>query len=438
MFIFFDLNLQSSKNNRRMNILLIGKGGREHAFAWKISRSNLCDKLFIAPGNPGTAQFGKNLDIEPTDFAGLEKVCNDEHIDLIVVGPEDPLVLGITDYFKKNENVKIIGPSAKGAQLEGSKSLAKEFMVRHNIPTASYKKFTKETYAEGRDYISEHSLPVVIKADGLAAGKGVVICNNHIEALAEFDLMINHYKFGEAGSTVVIEQFLTGIEMSVFVLTDGKNFTLLPEAKDYKKIGEGETGPNTGGMGAISPLPFFNADLKNKVIQKIIKPTVEGFVKEGLDYKGFIFFGLMITAENEPLLIEYNCRMGDPETEVVIPRLNSDLVELLLATANGKVSDIIVDVNPQTAATIVAVSGGYPGIFKTGFRISGIAENSSIVFHAGTEQKNNELFTTGGRVLAVTSFGDNAQTAVEASLKTLSHIQFEDIYYRKDIGFDVK
>ena len=425
-----------------MNILLIGKGGREHALAWKISQSNLCSNLFIIPGNPGTSQFGTNLNFETTDFEQISKSCLENNIELVVVGPEDPLVLGITDYFKSNKklkSIKIIGPSKIGAQLEGSKSLAKEFMLRNNIPTAGYKRFTKENYTEGLDYISQHSLPIVIKADGLAAGKGVVICQHQIEALAEFDLMINHYKFGEAGSKVVIEEFLTGIEMSIFALTDGKDFILLPEAKDYKKIGIGETGLNTGGMGAVSPLPFFSEELKNKVINKIIKPTIEGFKKEGLDYTGFVFFGLMISNDNEPLLIEYNCRLGDPETEVVLPRIKNDMVELFLAASNNKLSDIKMDIDSRSAATIVAVSGGYPGIYKTGYKIHGLEKeyNNSIVFHAGTTIEGGELLTSGGRVFTVTSYGNNIKEAVDKSLETLENIYFEDIYYRDDIGFEL-
>ncbi|MEO5967439.1 MAG: phosphoribosylamine--glycine ligase, partial [Ferruginibacter sp.] len=425
-----------------MNILLIGKGGREHALSWKISQSAICSNLFIIPGNPGTAQFGTNLNFEVTDFEQISKSCLENNIELVVVGPEDPLVLGITDYFKNNKklnSIKIIGPSKVGAQLEGSKSLAKEFMLRNNIPTARYKRFTKENYSEGVDYISQHSLPIVIKADGLAAGKGVVICQHHIEALAEFDLMINHYKFGEAGSKVVIEEFLTGIEMSIFALTDGKDFILLPEAKDYKKIGVGETGLNTGGMGAVSPLPFFDEELKNKVINKIIKPTIDAFKSEGLDYTGFVFFGLMINDNKEPFLIEYNCRLGDPETEVVLPRIKNDMVELFLAAANNKLSDIKMDIDPRSAATIVAVSGGYPGIYKTGYKIKGIENEygNSIVFHAGTTSENDKILTNGGRVFTVTSFGDNIKDAVDKSLETLENIYFEDIYYRDDIGFEL-
>ncbi len=425
-----------------MNILLIGKGGREHALSWKISQSTLCTNLFIIPGNPGTSQFGTNLNIEATDFEQISKSCLENNIELVVVGPEDPLVLGITDYFKvdkKLSSIKIIGPSKVGAQLEGSKSLAKEFMLRNNIPTAGYKKFTKENYSEGVDYISQHSLPIVIKADGLAAGKGVVICQHHIEALAEFDLMINHYKFGEAGSKVVIEEFLTGIEMSIFALTDGKDFILLPEAKDYKRIGVGETGLNTGGMGAVSPLPFFDEELKAKVVNKIIKPTIDAFKSEGLDYTGFVFFGLMINDNKEPFLIEYNCRLGDPETEVVLPRIKNDMVELFLAAANNKLSDIKMDIDPRSASTIVAVSGGYPGIYKKGYQIKGIENEyeNSIVFHAGTTKENDKILTNGGRVFTVTSFGDNIKEAVAKSLETLENIYFEDIYYRDDIGFEL-
>ena len=425
-----------------MNILLIGKGGREHALSLKISESPLCSNLFIIPGNPGTSQFGTNLNFDVTDFEEISKCCIKNNIELVIVGPEDPLVMGITDYFKTNKklsSIKIIGPSKIGAQLEGSKSLAKEFMLRNNIPTASYKKFTKENYTEGVDYISKHQLPVVIKADGLAAGKGVVICQNYIEALAEFDLMINHYKFGEAGSKVVVEEFLTGIEMSIFALTDGEDFILLPEAKDYKKIGVGETGLNTGGMGAASPLPFFDEALKEKVVNKIIKPTINAFKSEGLDYTGFVFFGIMINNEKEPLLIEYNCRLGDPETEVVLPRIKNDMVELFLAAANNKLSEINMEIDSRSAATIVAVSGGYPGIYKTGYEIKGLENENkdSIIFHAGTTNENEKIVTNGGRVLAITSFGNNLKEAVDKSLKTLEDVYFEDIYYRDDIGFEL-
>lgn len=425
-----------------MNILLIGKGGREHALSWKISQSPLCSNLFTIPGNPGTSQFGTNLDFDVTNFEEISKCCIKNKIELVIVGPEDPLVMGITDYFKTNKklsSIKIIGPSKIGAQLEGSKSLAKEFMLRNNIPTASYKKFTKENYTEGVDYISKHSLPVVIKADGLAAGKGVVICQNYIEALAEFDLMINHYKFGEAGSKVVVEEFLTGIEMSIFALTDGEDFILLPEAKDYKKIGVGETGLNTGGMGAVSPLPFFDEALKEKVVNKIIKPTINAFKSEGLDYTGFVFFGIMINNEKEPLLIEYNCRLGDPETEVVLPRIKNDMVELFLAASNNKLSEINMEIDSRSAATIVAVSGGYPGIYKIGYEIKGLENEheNSIIFHAGTKNENEKIYTNGGRVLAITSFGNNLKEAVDKSLKTLEDVYFEDIYYRNDIGFEL-
>ena len=424
-----------------MNILLIGSGGREHTLAWKLKQSPLCDDLFIAPGNAGTGIFGTNLNIRTTEFEKLGAACKSNKIDMLIVGPEEPLVKGIYDFFKNGEglkHIKVIGPSAEAAQLEGSKAYAKAFMQRHNIPTAAYREFTAENYEEGLEYIRQHSLPVVLKADGLAAGKGVLICQSHLEAMAEFELMILRSKFGEAGSKVVIEEFLNGMEMSVFVLTDGKNYVLLPEAKDYKRVGEGDTGLNTGGMGAVSPLPFFDETLKQKVVDRIVIPTVAGLDKDGLDYKGFVFVGLMID-KGEPLVIEYNCRMGDPETEVVMPRLKTDLVELLQATASRQLDTVAVEVDPQTVATIVAVSGGYPGDYEKGLLIHGLDEaeaTDSIVFHSGTILKDDQILTNGGRVLAVTSYGSDIKNAVEQSKETLMNIYFEGINYRHDIGFE--
>jgi phosphoribosylamine---glycine ligase len=424
-----------------MNILIIGAGGREHALAWKLKQSGLTDHLYISPGNAGTARCGTNLGISTTDFASLAKASLEKKIDMILVGPEEPLVKGIYDFFKTDDSTKhihVIGPSAEAAKLEGSKSYAKAFMLRHQIPTAAYREFTEENFDEGLNYILQHPLPIVLKADGLAAGKGVLICQTHIEAAAEYELMIHSKKFGAAGDKVVVEQFLKGIEMSVFALTDGKNYVLLPEAKDYKRVGEEDTGLNTGGMGAVSPLPFFDEPLKNKIIKTIIEPTVNGLNSENLDYKGFIFFGLMID-NGEPMVIEYNCRMGDPETEVVIPRMQNDLAALLLATAEQRLSEIEIITDSRSAVTIVAVSGGYPGDYETGIEIEGLPQEENgetIVFHSGTRQKETEVVTNGGRVLAITSFGKNIGDAALKSKEALRHIYFDGINYRRDIGYE--
>ncbi len=426
-----------------MNILLVGGGGREHTLAWKIKQSNLCDQLFIAPGNAGTKQFGNNVVISINDFEGLAKFCIANAIKMLIVGPEEPLVKGIYNFFKENPStvhIEVIGPSKEAAQLEGSKAFAKAFMDRHNIPTAKYKEFNAASYEEGIQYIRNHPLPIVLKADGLASGKGVIICNNHIEALAEFQLMIQHSKFGEAGKRVVIEQFLDGIEVSVFVLTDGKNYVLLPEAKDYKKIGIGDKGPNTGGMGAVSPVPFITAAYMETVTQKIIKPTIEGLQKEALDYKGFVFIGL-INVEGEPFVIEYNCRLGDPETEVIIPRIDNDIIEILSATAQQRLNEINIVINKKTAVTVMAVSGGYPNEHETGKIITGLAGSvldGTIVFHGGTKQEGDKVLTNGGRVLAVTSFGNTIAEAAEQSNYMLEQIHFDGIYYRKDIGYEFR
>jgi phosphoribosylamine--glycine ligase len=424
-----------------MNILLLGSGGREHALAWKITESPLCSKLFIAPGNGGTMLLGQNCPIDLTDFQSVKALCIKESIEMLIVGPEDPLVNGIYDFCshdKELEHIMVIGPSQKAAQLEGSKAFAKSFMQRHDIPTAAYREFTVDNYDEGLTYIRNHRLPVVLKADGLAAGKGVLICQSHIEALAEFELMIMRAKFGEAGNKVVIEEFLEGIEMSLFVLTDGKDYVLLPEAKDYKRIGEGDTGLNTGGMGAVSPLPFFNEALKEKIAHTIIAPTISGLQKDNLEYIGFIFFGLMIN-KDEPWVIEYNCRLGDPETEVVIPRLKNDLVALLKAASEKRLKEVDIEIDERAAATVVAVSGGYPGNYEKGKVISGIAENvlpQTMVFQAGTKQQGNDLITNGGRVLAITSMGDTIREAAEQSTYMLENIYFEDINFRTDIGYE--
>ncbi|CAN5884389.1 phosphoribosylamine--glycine ligase [soil metagenome] len=424
-----------------MNILIIGSGGREHTLAWKLKQSPLCNKLFIAPGNAGTALEGENLDIGVTDFEGLKKVVINNDIKLAIVGPEEPLVKGIVDYFKsfkETSHVNVIGPSKNASQLEGSKAFAKSFMQRHGIPTAAYKEFTADNYEAGVDYIKGHSLPVVLKADGLAAGKGVLICQSHLEALAEFELIILRAKFGEAGNKVVVEAFLQGMEVSVFALTDGKNYILLPEAKDYKRVGEGDKGLNTGGMGAVSPLPFFDDQLKQKIIKTIIDPTIKGLQEDELDYKGFIFFGLMIN-KGEPFVIEYNCRLGDPETEVVLPRIKNDLVQIFTAVAAQKVNEITIEVDPRSAATVVAVSGGYPGKYAKGRPISGLSEKTiedSIVFHAGTLQQGKEVLSNGGRVLAVTAFGSNIKEAAEQAVYMMEQLYFEDINFRSDIGYE--
>jgi phosphoribosylamine---glycine ligase len=424
-----------------MRILLLGSGGREHAMAWKISQSPLCEVLYIAPGNAGTAQCGTNLHFAVTDFESIKKACIEKKIDLVLVGPEEPLVKGVTDFLISSpalKNIDVIGPGKNAAQLEGSKAFAKAFMMRHQIPTASYKEFTLENYKEGIQYIIQHELPVVMKADGLAAGKGVVICGNHLEAIAEFELMIQRAKFGEAGKKVVIEQFLPGKEISVFVLMDGKNYVLLPEAKDYKRIGEKDTGPNTGGMGAISPVPFANAALMKKIEEKVIRPTVNGLIKEGLEYRGFIFFGLMIV-DNEPYMIEYNCRMGDPETEVVMPRLKNDFVELLTDASNQKLDKVKIETDPRTVCTIVAASGGYPGEFKKGYEIKGlndIDQSDSILFHMGTAMDDGKVVTNGGRVFCITSYGRSVFDAIEISKEEMQKVSFTGMGYRNDIGYE--
>jgi phosphoribosylamine---glycine ligase len=426
-----------------MNILLVGGGGREHTLAWKIRQSDLCDKLFIAPGNAGTPQFGKNVAISINDFEALAEFCLTNAVSMLIVGPEEPLVKGIYNYFKDNPStahIEVIGPSKEASQLEGSKAFAKAFMDRHNIPTAKYKEFDAASYEEGMQYIRNHTLPVVLKADGLAAGKGVIICNNHIEALAEFQLMIQQSKFGDAGKRVVIEQFLDGIEVSVFVLTDGKNYVVLPEAKDYKKIGKGDKGPNTGGMGAVSPVPFVTPAYMEKVTRKIIKPTIDGLQSDKLDYKGFVFIGL-INVNDEPFVIEYNCRLGDPETEVIIPRIENDLIKILSATAQQRLNEIEIVISKQTAVTVMAVSGGYPNEHETGKVINGLTDSvleGTIIFHAGTKQEGDKVVTNGGRVIAVTSFADSIAEAAEQSNYMLEQIHFDGIYYREDIGYEFR
>lgn len=426
-----------------MNILLLGTGGRSHALAWKLKQSKLCGNLFIAPGNAGTALEGINLDISVNDFEGLKTSVLEHNIKMLIVGPEEPLVNGIVDYFLSFEETKhlhIIGPPKKASQLEGSKAFAKDFMQRHQIPTAAYREFTSENYVQGIEYIKNHSLPIVLKADGLAAGKGVLICNSHLEAMSEFDLIIHRSKFGEAGKKVVIEAFLTGIEVSIFVLTDGENYVLLPEAKDYKRIGEADSGLNTGGMGAVSPVPFVTPEFLEKVKTKIVEPTIAGLKKDNMDYKGFIFLGLMVE-NGEPHMIEYNCRLGDPETEVVIPRLKNDLVELLLATSEKRLNEIIIDIDDRAVATVVIVSEGYPGDYTTGKLITGLDNSSlpdTIVFHSATKRVENDLVTNGGRVLAVTAYGENITEAVELSNYMAEQLYFEGMYFRTDIGYEFK
>lgn len=424
-----------------MNILLIGSGGREHALAWKLVQSTHCDHLYIAPGNAGTAQCGTNVDLSATDFAAVKAFVLSNQIGMVVVGPEEPLVKGLVDIFRKDadlQSIAVIGPAQYGAQLEGSKAFAKKFMMRHQVPTAAYREFDAANYAEGIPYLRQHRLPVVLKADGLAAGKGVLICTSTEEAIKEYELMLQQHKFGDAGKKVVIEEFLNGIELSVFALTDGKDYVLLPEAKDYKRIGEADAGLNTGGMGAVSPVPFADAVFMKKVEERIIKPTIRGLDKEAIDYKGFVFFGLIKVGE-EPFVIEYNCRMGDPETEVVIPRLKNDLVELFLATANGTLNQIKVEQDHRVACTVMAVSGGYPGDYKKGFPITGLDQPlpaESLVFHAGTAQKDGVVVTNGGRVLCITAWGESIPAAVHTSKKVLSQISFAGMYYRRDIGYE--
>ena len=423
-----------------MTILLLGSGGREHALALKMLQSSKCTKLFVAPGNAGTGRIATNVNLKITDFEAIKAFALSEKVEMVVVGPEDPLVKGIFDYFQNDSelnHIPVIGPSKQGAQLEGSKEFAKEFLVKHNIPTAGYDSFTKETVEKGCTFLETLQPPYVLKADGLAAGKGVLIIHDLAEAKQELRNMLVDAKFGEASSKVVIEEFLDGIELSCFVLTDGVNYKILPTAKDYKRIGEGDTGLNTGGMGAVSPVPFVDAILLEKIENRIVKPTIEGLKKDNIQYKGFVFIGL-INVKGEPIVIEYNVRMGDPETEVVIPRLESDLVELFQAVANEKLNEINLEVTDKSAATIMVVSGGYPEEYINGKVISGIETvTDSIVFHAGTKQDNDTIITNGGRVLAVTSLGDNFEEAIKKSYQNIEKLHFDTMYYRKDIGFDL-
>jgi phosphoribosylamine---glycine ligase len=423
-----------------MNILIIGSGGREHAFAWKMSQSKKCEKLFVAPGNAGTGQIATNVDIKVDDFESIKKLVLAESIELVVVGPEDPLVKGIVDFFKADKQlkkVKIVGPDASGARLEGSKDFSKAFMQKHGVPTAFSETFTREALQEGLAYLDKQTGPYVLKADGLAAGKGVIITESVAEAKANLKEMLTEGKFGQAGDKVLVEQFLKGIELSVFVLSDGKNYVILPEAKDYKRIGEGDTGLNTGGMGAVSPVPFADAAFMQKVEDLVVKPTLAGLQAEGIHYVGFIFIGLMNDNGN-PMVIEYNARMGDPETEVVLPRIKTDLVKLMIAAADGKLDKIKLAVNPKSAVTTMVVAGGYPDEYKKGDLMEiPEADKDTVVFHAGTKATEAGVVTNGGRVIALTGMGRTMAAAVKKSQKMARKVKFKKKYFRKDIGLDL-
>ena len=423
-----------------MNVLILGSGGREHTFAWKIAQSDLCDNLYVAPGNSGTSEIAHNVEVGVNDFQAIKKTVLENNIQMVVVGPEDPLVKGVHDFFLNDSelsHVNVIGPEAKAAQLEGSKEFAKEFMSRHSIPTAAYKSFTKENVEEGYEFLETLNAPYVLKADGLAAGKGVLILNDINEAKTELKLMLVDAKFGEASTKVVIEEFLDGIELSCFVLTDGKNYKILPTAKDYKRIGEGDTGLNTGGMGAISPVPFADDEFMQKIEDSIVKPTIDGLQKDNLPYKGFVFIGL-IKVGNDPFVIEYNVRMGDPETEVVFPRLKSDLLELLKACGNKTLDQFEVSIEERAAVTVMLVSGGYPEAYEKGKEITGTNDvHDSILFHAGAKNEGGKIVTSGGRVMAVTSYGNDYNEALKKSYQNIEKLHFDKMYYRKDLGFDL-
>ena len=422
-----------------MRILIMGGGGREHAMAWAIAKSPQLDKLFIAPGNAGTAELGTNVPIGVEDFEGIKKLVIDEEIELVLVGPEVPLVAGVVDFFKEDaalKNVAVIGPSKKGAELEGSKDFAKVFMKDNEIPTGEFRTFIDYTVSEGYEFLEGLKAPYVLKADGLAAGKGVLIIDDLEEAKKELHTMLQG-KFGSASKRVVIEEHLSGIELSVFVLTDGEGYVILPSAKDYKRIGEGDTGLNTGGMGAISPVPFADDEFMKKVEERVVKPTIRGLKDENIDFKGFIFIGLM-NSNGDPYVIEYNVRMGDPESEVVLPRIKTDFVEILKATAENRLKDLKVDFEKRTATTVMLVSGGYPGSYEKGKEISGLDQvDDSMVFHAGTKSEDGKVLTSGGRVIAITSFGENMEEALKKSYANAEKINFEGKYYRRDIGFDL-
>lgn len=424
-----------------MNILLLGSGGREHAFAWKIAQSPRCNQLFVAPGNPGTAEIATNVPLGVTDFPGISKFIQDHGIDLLVIGPEEPLVKGLVDYLHAQAGMEqqlVVGPSQLGATLEGSKDFSKQFMLRNGVPTAAYATFHAHQLAEGLAYLEKQSLPIVLKADGLAAGKGVLICESLEEAKISLKEMLVNAKFGDASSKVVVEEFLTGIELSVFVATDGISYKILPEAKDYKRIGEGDTGLNTGGMGAVSPVPFADAAFLQKVEERIVIPSIQGLEKEGIPYKGFLFIGLM-NSNGEPFVIEYNVRMGDPETEAVLPRIESDFVDLLEAIAGGSLASYALELSPQTCATVVMVSGGYPEGYEKGFSIALPEPNSrTVLFHSGTARnESGALINTGGRVFAVTGMGANLEEALAAAYETIEKVSWQKAYYRRDIGQDI-
>lgn len=424
-----------------MNVLILGSGGREHALAWKISQSPLIEKLFIAPGNAGTRIHGTNLAIDSADFSSIADFALSQNIELIIAGPEDPIVRGIFDFFRTNEQlnqIKVLAPSARAAQLEGSKDFAKAFMNKYSIPTARHRTFVKEQLEVAKSYIKGHSLPVVLKADGLAAGKGVTVCFNREQALKALDEAFVADRFGQAGNKLVVEEYLEGIELSVFVLTDGIRYLMLPEAKDYKRIGEGDTGPNTGGMGSISPVPFADSLFMEKVKAQIIEPTLRGIQSEKLDYRGFVFFGLM-NVKGSPYVIEYNVRLGDPETEAILPRIENDLLPFLFQAAIGKLSDSVLKFHKEYSATIMLVSGGYPGAFEKGKPILGLdSVRESNIFHAGTKCKDESVLSSGGRVLAVNSLADTLENALMKSYSSAAGIHFENMYFRKDIGNDLK
>jgi phosphoribosylamine--glycine ligase len=423
-----------------MNILLLGSGGREHTLAWKMAQSPLCTHLFIAPGNAGTSDCGENVNLNPNDFEGVAAFCEEKNIELLVCGPEEPLVKGLRDFLENIPSLNkmgIIGPGSLGATLEGSKDFSKAFMLRHRIPTAASRTFTPENYEEGRDYLKSHSLPIVLKADGLAAGKGVLICESLEEALTGFEEMLLKGQFGDAGKKVVVEQFLKGIELSVFVLTDGENYVVLPEAKDYKRIGDHDTGLNTGGMGSVSPVPFADKAFMQKVKEQVIIPTVDGLKKDQIPYKGFIFIGLM-NVEGDPFVIEYNVRMGDPETQSVVPRIQNDLVELFNACAHSQLAGVEVEFKPLSTATVVMVAGGYPGNYRKGSVILGLSNRTqAMVFHAGTLKKDNKIVTNGGRVLGICGMAGSIPEALQIAYEGANSIHWEDVYFRRDIGKDL-